>query len=296
MTLAEKITRHEHGDWYGNYGLVPGPGHSAKDRSMSVRDSADGRGVVLHSFTGDDWRPLKDRWRAAGILTNLRSPSRTETTSPRPPRSKPPNDGNKQRPKQKHALQLWSESVEPGGTVVENYLASRGLLLPINASDVLRLHPRCPFGPGVHVPCMVALFRDVRSGEPVAIHRTALTKDGKKAFGQNSKMMLGPVTGAAIKLAPEVTGRIGIAEGVETALSVMQAGWSPVWAAGSAGGIEAIPTLPHAALTVFADPGERGQQAAYNLARTWISSGQSATIQTPQRGDFNDALLETAHG
>ena len=39
MSLAETITRALGGNWHGKYGLIPGPGHSPKDRSVSVRDS-----------------------------------------------------------------------------------------------------------------------------------------------------------------------------------------------------------------------------------------------------------------
>ena len=34
--------------------LCPGPGHSDKDRSLSVKLKGDGKGIVVHSFSGDD--------------------------------------------------------------------------------------------------------------------------------------------------------------------------------------------------------------------------------------------------
>lgn len=292
MSLASDITRARGGDWHGNQGLIAGPRHSAKDRSLSVRDTDDGLDVVLYSFAGDDWRPVKDELRAAGLIPDRPAFVRSPPVEPRPARATPPVDASKQR----SALRLWSESVEPGGTVVERYLAGRALRLPMDTGDVLRFHPACPFGDGVRVPCMVALMRDFVTDEPRAIHRTALTPDGQKAFGSDSKKMLGPARGAVIKLAFEAPGRIGIAEGIETGLSVIQAGWTPVWAAGSAGGIEALPVLPYAELTVFADPGEAGQAAAIKLATRWAATGQSASVQTPARGDFNDALAELANG
>ena len=40
--------------------LCPGPGHSRKDRSLSVRPSTGtADGFVVHSFSGDDWRDCK---------------------------------------------------------------------------------------------------------------------------------------------------------------------------------------------------------------------------------------------
>jgi hypothetical protein len=68
LSLARDITRVRGGDWAGSEGLIPGPGHSAKDRSMSVRDTGAGDDVVLHSFTGDDWKPVKDAMRREGLL------------------------------------------------------------------------------------------------------------------------------------------------------------------------------------------------------------------------------------
>src|SRR5262245_25647240 len=41
--------------------LVPGPGHSRADRSLSViLDAADPLGFRVHSFAGDDWRACRD--------------------------------------------------------------------------------------------------------------------------------------------------------------------------------------------------------------------------------------------
>lgn len=77
MSLARSITKALGGDWQGTFGLVPGPGHSASDRSVSVRDDEAGRDVVVHSFAGDEWKAIKDQWRQAGLLPDRgREPSR----------------------------------------------------------------------------------------------------------------------------------------------------------------------------------------------------------------------------
>jgi AAA domain len=65
----EMITRALGGDWYGTYGCAPGPGHSRKDRSLKVSPHpSDPSDVILHSFTGDDWKPIKDNLRQQGLL------------------------------------------------------------------------------------------------------------------------------------------------------------------------------------------------------------------------------------
>ncbi|MEN2787857.1 AAA family ATPase [Sphingomonas qilianensis] len=65
--VAENITRHFKGDWHGNQGLFPAPGHGPKDRGVSVKDAGDGD-VVFHSFNGADWREIKDECRRVGLL------------------------------------------------------------------------------------------------------------------------------------------------------------------------------------------------------------------------------------
>ena len=49
-----------------------------------------------------------------------------------------------------------------------------------------------------------------------------------------------------IRLIPneEVTHGLGICEGIEDGLAVLLSGWSPVWAAASAGAISRFPVLP----------------------------------------------------
>ena len=67
MTLAQDITRAFNGDWRGDQGFIPTPGHSLRDRGSTVRDGDDGD-VIFHSFNGGDWRALKDECRRRGLL------------------------------------------------------------------------------------------------------------------------------------------------------------------------------------------------------------------------------------
>ena len=72
-------------------------------------------------------------------------------------------------------------------------------------------------------------------GRPVTMHRTFLTKDGKKAgLPYPKKFMAYPsdrcLTGGAVRLC-QAESVICIAEGIETALAVRQATGMAVWAA-----------------------------------------------------------------
>lgn len=57
MTDLRAIARALGGEVGGGQVLAPGPSHSRKDRSLSVRSSPTSpSGVIVHSFAGDDWR------------------------------------------------------------------------------------------------------------------------------------------------------------------------------------------------------------------------------------------------
>ena len=132
-------------------------------------------------------------------------------------------------------------------------------------------------------------MRDVVNDEPCGIHRTALDHAGHKL----ARRMLGRAKRAAIKLVDDadIELGLGIAEGVETALSILQSGWGPVWALGSAGAIDRFPVLPGVEhLTVWADHDEVGMQAAKRCAQRWAGSGVETTVRYPQavKTDFND--------
>lgn len=195
------------------------------------------------------------------------------------------------------ARRCWGEAQPPAGTLVGAYLASRGLALPDDAP--LRFHPRCQRGAGPnaeHLPAMVALMTDPATGEPCGVHRTFLRADGAGKADGAAKMMLGNV--GVIRLVPdaEVTLGLGLAEGIETALAVMQGfGWSPVWAATSAGNIAGFPVLPGIeALTIFADADAAGARAAAACAGHWTAAGREARILRPPAGDFDDLAREAA--
>jgi hypothetical protein len=99
-----------------------------------------------------------------------------------------------------------------------------------------RSRRRCGLPPGRHpsdpdhyYPMMVGAV--VRDDRLVAIHRTFLRADGtRKADLDPAKLTLGTCKGASVPLAP--AGPIlAIAEGIETALSFMQATGIPTWSA-----------------------------------------------------------------
>lgn len=160
------------------------------------------------------------------------------------------------------------------------------------AQQVIRYAPALPYFDedgkpcGAH-PAMLALLTSPRD-ELVAIHRTWLTPEGHKADvpGPVKKLTptCGPLAGAGIALfsAPDERGRIGVAEGIETALAASLGAGLPVCAAYSANNLAAWcwPTGTRR-LVIFADHDQAGQKAAQALLVRAQAAGVQAIVRTP---------------
>lgn len=267
----------------GAFILCPGPGHSPRDRSLSVAPSeTDPDGFVCFSHANNAWQDCRKH-----ILRRLgRTPAEYVKRSRNVSVTVPRNDNSTART-------LWQDAVEPRGTIVESYLGSRHLELPEDiAGRVVRFHASCPFGPGVRMPCMITAFRSIIGDKLQAIHRTALTPDGKKI----DRKMLGPVAGAAIKIDADedVEQGLTIGEGFETCLAGRQLGFRPVWALGSAGAIGLFPVLPGIdGLTILAETDDSGAnaRAVKTCGNRWAAEQREIIVATPRAaGDMNDAL------
>jgi 5S rRNA maturation endonuclease (ribonuclease M5) len=75
---ARTIARLMGGVVNGDCALVPGPGHSPKDHSLSIKpDSAAPDGFIVHSFANDDFLECRDYVKAKlGITPEPRRPNR----------------------------------------------------------------------------------------------------------------------------------------------------------------------------------------------------------------------------
>lgn len=188
---------------------------------------------------------------------------------------------------------ILKETETTDNSAVENYLRSRAIAGPL--PKCIRSHPRLWHSDLKSTfPAMVAPFRDIKSNTICGLHRTYLKVDGTgKITEGTARKMLGRSKGAVVKLTPDdqVEQGLAIAEGIETALTVMQAGY-PVWATGAANGIAEFPVLAGIeCLTIFADPDPVGMVAAQVCAQRWHDAGAEARILTPTTGaghDWND--------
>jgi phage/plasmid primase-like uncharacterized protein len=202
--------------------------------------------------------------------------------------------------KQEAALRLWRGSEPAVGTPADTYLTARGLE-GLAASAALRFRGDTSHPEGGRFPAMIAIVSDA-TGAPIAVHRTFLTKDGRKAGVEPAKASLGPVWGGAIRLQPiEPDKPLIVAEGIETAASAGRLLASSAWAAISAGNMAKGLVLPPEArrVVIAADPDTAGRNAARDAWIRWRGEGRDVKIATPNgSGDFNDLFRarEANHG
>lgn len=150
-------------------------------------------------------------------------------------------------------------------------------------------------------PMMVAMMTDP-AGKPSTLHRTYLTDDGHKANREAvRRMMPGTIAkGSAVRLAP-YTGALGIAEGIETALSATALTGIPCWAALTEGLLVSWQWPDDAQqIVIFGDNDANyvGQSAAYALARRiGLSSKIPVEVRIPEGAgdDWNDVLKTRGH-
>lgn len=170
--------------------------------------------------------------------------------------------------KRKAMNDLWNSSVMPVATdPVGKYLMQRC------GTDIvpfaIRYHPQVYHSETKqNLPAMVAKVTGY-DNKPVAIHRTFLTPEGTKSpVNPNKKLMASMPDGSAIRLNPYTT-TLGIAEGIETALTCTVCFGVPTWAAVNAAMmVKWLPPDPIETVWIFGDNDHSftGQLSAFKLA------------------------------
>jgi hypothetical protein len=140
------------GEVDGDRILCPSPGKGKDDRSCCIHINRDGR-----PFIYDVEGPIKDAY--AFVHQRLKLAPRAVHDYTRA------------------ALDIWSEALPATGTLVERYLRSRALTLPV--PPCLHFHPSLRYSRDQGSwPVMVAERADVE-GRVFAIHRTFLNPTGQ---------------------------------------------------------------------------------------------------------------------
>ena len=167
------------------------------------------------------------------------------------------------------------------------YLNGRGFggLWPL--PELLRLHRALPYWHNGEklgtFPAMLAPL--MLDGRMVALHRTYLARDGRKAEVPTVKKLTGaagPLAGACIPLHKPVRGVIGAAEGIETALAAWLASGVPTVATYCASALAGfLWPVGVQRIVVFADNDTAGREAADTLRVRAIRAGLQASVVTP---------------
>lgn len=186
------------------------------------------------------------------------------------------------------AMKLWGPAVDPRPTPARLYLErDRALKLPADlAGEVLRWHP------GLNA--LLALFRNIATGEPQAVLRIVLDRDARLI---KPRMNTGPVASAAVMLDAfeNVTTGLHLSEGVETGMAGRQYGLKPTWALGSTVAIGKFPVLSGIeALTVLQEnDGGKSERACTACAANWRAEGRQVIRNIPRADckDLNDVLI-----
>lgn len=286
--MREPLRDRMRGRWHGILPLLgvpnrfltgkhqPCPMCGGKDRARFDNKDGNGTWICSHCGAGDGVALVMklNGWDFKTAAERIEAVVGDVQARPIPRR----NDPRRQIAAMRRA---WGEA-KPIGETVRRYLRSRGL-----DPDV----PKDLRQSANHE--MLALVRGM-DGKGCQIHRTRLTPDGRKAEGNCRLFMAGPIPrGSAVQLM-EPGDALGIAEGIETALSAAALFGVPCWAALNASMLKSWEPPDVKRVFVFADNDANctGQAAAYELARR-LSSLVRVSVEIPKHADtdWNDVLM-----
>ena len=265
------------GHWTARGGMCRCPAHADTTPSLSVRPGR--RRLLFHCFAGCETRDVLD------AIAALRLPggARVAFAADQPIDTRRPA-----------VERLWSEARPLRESLAARYLAGRGL----TGTSALRFHPRTPQGRQPltrFLPAMIAAVTDETG--LVALHRTFLSPDGiTLSSGQPARAALGPLGTGLVRLHP-VSDRLGLAEGIETALSAAQLFGVPCWATLGAQRFKRI-ALPGsvAEIVLFLDNDTAGRRAEAVARERFAERRIEARYPAEAGADWNDVLRARPRG
>ncbi|MCR6645874.1 MAG: toprim domain-containing protein [Terricaulis sp.] len=270
----------------GTRALIPGPNHSHKDRSVSLRLTEEGR-ILIHCFSPkDDWRDVRRVLADLGLLdeeTGAGSPS--TRWSPLRVVAQPLDEERVAR-----AGRIWEESGPLKHSVAEAYLRKRAVPAGWWGSQALRFHGRMTsLEDRDKRPALVAAISDAQ-GALQGVQVTLLSAHGTaKAALATPRRVIGKLMGGTVRLA-DAQDELVIGEGVETMLTASEVFGVPAWAALSADNLSRlIISHPLRRLIIVADNDEAGMRAAQSLRARMVSSTiVEIEAAPPGFNDWND--------
>lgn len=280
-TSAKQICEGLGGYWSGSKGMARCPAHD--DRTPSLGVTLGRRAILFHCFAGCSQDQVLRALSARGVPpeTMFSAGCEVKTT------------GNIDKSGHNaFAERIWREAKPVSGTHAKAYLEARGIRA---VSRALRFHPRTPLGPKGNTQYMPALIAAVTMDHGlVAIHRTFLDpiQPALAAF-DNPKRALGKMAAGAVRLFDPIDGKLGLAEGVESALAARALTQIPCWSSlgNERFGLVAIPESV-SELHLFVDHDAGGDLAEERARGSYARENRKIITRRPRtRGsDWNDAL------
>ncbi len=270
----------------GACALIPGPNHSHKDRSVSLRLTEEGR-ILIHCFSPkDDWRDVRRALADLGLLDDAPLSDRRSTRlSPAKVVAQPLDEERVAR-----ARRLWEESSALKHSVAEAYLRRRAVAAGLWESSALRFHPRMTsLDDRAKRPALVAAISDAQ-GALQGVQVTLLSAHGTaKAALATPRRVIGKMLGGTVRLA-EAHDELAVGEGVETMLTASEVFGVPAWAALSVDNLSRLVIAhPLRRLIIAADNDDAGMRAAQSLrARMTGSTRVEIEAAPPGFNDWND--------
>ena len=276
---ARRICESRGGKWSGTKGMACCPAHD--DRTPSLGISLGRGAILLHCFAGCDQNSVLAALAREGVPASaLFSGGPIDPTMDTGPAAKPSTA----------ALRIWRDAKPLRASPAKAYLESRGILA---ASPALRFHPRTPLGPKGRTRFLPAMIAAVSLDEgPIAVHRTFLSGNAKAEFDK-PKRALGALGEAAARLSAPVSGKLGLAEGIESAMSAYALTGIPVWATlgNERFGLVSVPESV-TELHLFVDHDAGGELTASRGLAAYARDGRTIHIRKPSSRDtdWNDEL------
>ena len=270
------------GRWSGRQGMCCCPAHD--DRTPSLSIGLANNAILFHCFAGCTSDEVIEGLKRHGVQPRDLFDGKGGPILP----------GAKAFGPDANALRLWRDAVPVTGTLAECYLANR--LIPLRSSQ-LRFLERTPLGRKPDVRFPPALIAAVRMDIGiVAIHRTFLDPvTASKADFFKPKRALGQLGKGAVRLSEPLNGRLGLAEGAESALSAQTLFDIPCWATlgNERFGIVSIPESV-TELHLFVDNDKGGDLALKRGMEAYARAGRTIIPHKPDRpgDDWNDELRD----
>lgn len=281
------IVRQLGGELYdnGHRANIPAPGHSRRDRSVSLL-WRDGR-LIVHTFGDSDWRQVRDYLRGLGLMSGLfAGPGSVAAPNPRP----------RETARRAVAAELWAQGRAIAQTPSARHCRLRRIVGPLPGPHLLRHHGLAPlsvYAPTERTrPALLTAITDPQD-QLAAIEITYLSDGGRVATGLRlPRKTIGVVpAGSAARIDPAAPEML-VAEGLFTTLSARGRFALPSWALMSTSNLRFWRPPPGVrSVLIAADRGPDGEASAQRLAGALEDHGLRTRMELPPApfGDWNEA-------